>query len=68
MNAHRKYLAFRTERQEMQNRWLTILCGAIIVVVIVTITAGPGIVRVNDEATADSATHTNENSSTSIQD
>ena len=51
MIGNKRYLAFRTEQLEKQNRWLTILVGAIIVVLIVAITAGPALVRsVGDEA------------------
>ncbi|MBT6208622.1 MAG: hypothetical protein HOI35_01195 [Woeseia sp.] len=57
MIAHKRNLVFRTERQEKQNRWLTILSGAIIVVVvIVAITAGPSLVRATSDASAYSTT------------
>lgn len=45
MIGNKRYLAFRTERLEKQNRWLTILASAIIVVLIIAITAGPALVR-----------------------
>ncbi len=45
MIGNKRYLALRTERLEKQNRWLTILACAIIVVLILAITAGPALVR-----------------------
>ena len=45
MIGNKRYLAFRTERLEKQNRWLTILASAIIIVLIIAITAGPALVR-----------------------
>lgn len=45
MIGNKRYLAFRTERLEKQNRWLTILVSAIIIVLIIAITAGPALVR-----------------------
>jgi hypothetical protein len=54
MIGNKRYLAFRTEQLEKQNRWLTILVSAIIVVLIIAITAGPALVRsVGDEAAED---------------
>ena len=50
MIAHRRYLAFRTEKLESQNRWLTILTGATLVVLLVVITAGPTLVRIDSDA------------------
>ena len=45
MIGNKRYLATRTEQLEKQNRWLTVLVSAIIVVVVVAITAGPALVR-----------------------
>ncbi|MGI9204527.1 MAG: hypothetical protein ACR2Q3_10980 [Woeseiaceae bacterium] len=52
MIGNKRYLAFRTERLEKQNRWLTILVSAIIVVLVVAITAGPALVRALGEDAA----------------
>lgn len=53
MIGNKRYLAFRTERLEKQNRWLTILASAIIVVLIIAITAGPALVRSLGDDTAE---------------
>lgn len=52
MIGNKRYLASRTEQLEKQNRWLTILVSAIIVVVVVAITAGPALVRNLGDSTA----------------
>lgn len=63
MIGNKRYLAFRTERLEKQNRWLTILVSAIIVVLIVAITAGPALVRSLGDNTADEeAAHSEQDS------
>lgn len=56
MKGNKRYLAFRTDRLEKQNRWLTILASAVIVVLIIAITAGPALVRfLSDEDTDETA-------------
>jgi len=52
MIGNKRYLATRTEQLEKQNRWLTVLVSAIIVVVVVAITAGPALVRTLGDNTA----------------
>lgn len=51
MLGNKRYLAARTEQLEKQSRWLTILVSAIIVVLVVAITAGPALVRTLGETT-----------------
>ena len=52
MIGNKRYLATRTEQLEKQNRWLTVLVSAIIVVVVVAITAGPALVRTLEDDSA----------------
>ena len=55
MIAHRRYLQFRHARSESQNIWLTILAIAIIILLLLVITAGPSTLRFIDEASVSDA-------------
>lgn len=41
MLPHKRYLDARNERNERQSRWLTILAGAVTIIIILAIATGP---------------------------